>query len=316
MPETDTSLPASYLEYPTRRPGMDHDRYGYSNLFRRRPVQWPDGARVALWIVPTLEYFPLDMAPKGVKPPGGLDRPYPDFWNYTLRDYGNRVGVARIFRALEQRGLTASVAMSSRLAERYPHLVAEIARLRFELIAHGLDMAHIHATGVDEEVERAWVRQSLNSLREVSGQPVAGWLSPASSQSANTLDLVAKEGCSFVCDWVNDDMPYRLETKAGPIAAMPYAYEVSDLQLFQHYRSTPKQFIEQVRDHFDWLYREAASPACGGRIVALSLRPWISGVPHRIAAVEAVLDHIGRQAGVWNATGAQILEAWQAQQSA
>ena len=61
----------------------------------------PTGARIALWIVPTLEFFPLDMAPKGVKPPGGLERPYPDYWNYTLRDYGNRVGFARIFRALE-----------------------------------------------------------------------------------------------------------------------------------------------------------------------------------------------------------------------
>ena len=127
------TLPASYFEYPFRRPGMDHARYAYSNLFERKPVQWPGGARVALWIVPTLEFFPLDMAPKGVKPPGGLERPYPDYWNYTLRDYGNRVGFARIFRALEERGLQASVAMSSRLAERYPHVLQEVNRLGFEL---------------------------------------------------------------------------------------------------------------------------------------------------------------------------------------
>ena len=126
---------------------MDHARYAYSNLFERKPVQWPGGARVALWIVPTLEFFPLDMAPKGVKPPGGLERPYPDYWNYTLRDYGNRVGFARIFRALEERGLKASVAMSSRLAERYPHVLQEVNRLGFELVAHGIDMNHIHTTG-------------------------------------------------------------------------------------------------------------------------------------------------------------------------
>ena len=44
---------------------MDHDRYAYSNLFKRKPVAWPDDARIALWIVPTLEFFPLDMAPQG-----------------------------------------------------------------------------------------------------------------------------------------------------------------------------------------------------------------------------------------------------------
>jgi hypothetical protein len=94
--------------------------------------------------------------------------------------------------------------------------------------------------------------------------------------------------------------------------AMPHAYEVSDLQLFHFYRYSPAQFVRQVTDHFDHLYREAATS--GGRIVALSLRPWISGVPHRIAAVEHVLDHIGRHAGVWSATGAEILAEWQRQQ--
>jgi len=45
--------------------------------------------------------------------------------------------------------------------------------------------------------------------------------------------------------------------------------------------------------------------------VALSLRPWISGVPHRIAAIEQVLDHMLRRGG---GTGAEILEFWKAQQ--
>ena len=309
------TLPDDYLVYPHRRPGMDHGRHGYASLFGRKPVTWPGGARVALSIVVVMEHFPLDMAPTHVRPPGGLDRPYPDMWNYTLRDYGNRVGFARLFRALERRGLKASVAMSSRLAERYPHVVAEVRRLGFEVISHGVDMGKVHATGVPEETELEWVRESLGTLRRLTGQPVTGWLSPASSESHVTLDLVAAEGCRYVCDWVNDDMPYRLETKAGPIHAVPHAYEVSDLQLLHVYKHRPRQLAEQLIDHFDWLYREAARADCGGRVVALSFRPWLSGVPHRIAAVEAVLDHVGRHAGVWSATVTEIVEAWAAQQS-
>jgi hypothetical protein len=83
------------------------------------------------------------------------------------------------------------------------------------------------------------------------------------------------------------------------------------LQIFHFYKYKSAQFIEQVMDHFDLLYREAAGS--GGRIMALSLRPWISGVPHRIAAVEEVLDRMVRR-GVWSATGAEILAAWKAQQ--
>jgi peptidoglycan/xylan/chitin deacetylase (PgdA/CDA1 family) len=291
---------------------MDHDRYAYSNLFKRKPAVWPDRARVALWIVCTLEFFPLDMAPKGVKPPGGLDRPYPDYWNYTLRDYGNRVGFARIFRALESRALKSSVAMSARLAERYPHVLNEVNRLNFELVAHGIDMNHVHATGIGREVEQEWVKQCLFTLRRLSGQPVKGWYSPAHSETHDTLDLVAAEGCDYVCDWVNDDLPYRLQTKAGPLYAMPHAYEISDLQIFHFYKYKPTQFVEQVMDHFELLYREAATG--GGRIVALSLRPWISGVPHRIAAIERVLDLMLRRGGVWSATGAEILACWRSQQ--
>ena len=174
-------------------------------------------------------------------------------------------------------------------------------------------MNHIHAGGVSPEIEREWVARSLSTLRRLSGQQVRGWYSPAYSETHNTLDLVAAEGCDYVCDWVNDDMPYQVETKAGPIHAMPHAYEISDLQIFHFYKYKPAQFVEQVMDHFDLLYREAATS--GGRIVALSLRPWISGVPHRIAAIEKVLDRMLRHGGVWPATGSEILACWKAQQS-
>ena len=100
-------------------------------------------------------------------------------------------------------------------------------------------------------MEREWVDRCLSTLRRLSGQPVKGWYSPAYSETHDTLDLVAAEGCDYVCDWVNDDMPYRLETKAGPIHAMPHAYEISDLQLFHFYKYKPAQFVEQVMDHFE-----------------------------------------------------------------
>ena len=194
---------------------MDHDRYAYSNLFKRKPVTWPGGARIALWIVPTLEFFPLDMTPKGVKPARGLERPFPDYWNYTLRDYGNRVGFARLFRALESRGLKASVAMSSRLAERYPHVLQEVNRLGFELVAHGIDMHHIHATGIPREVEREWIERSLSTLRRLSGSARQGvvFACPFGKRATRSISS-PRPGCDYVCDWVNDDMPYQLQTKS------------------------------------------------------------------------------------------------------
>ena len=306
------TLPPEYLSYPHRRAGMDHARYPYSNLFTRKPVEWPGGARIALWLVPILEFFPLDMGASPFRPPGGMERPHPDYWNYTLRDYGTRVGAFRVFAALDARKLKASVAISARLAERHPGLVERVMGRGWELVAHGVDMGRLHHGALAEDEERALVDDSFAALRRASGQAVDGWASPAYSESRVTPDLVAEAGGRWICDWINDDLPYAFATRAGAIHALPLGHEISDLQIFLHYKQRPAQYVEQVVDHFQFLYREAER--YGGRVVALPVRPWIIGVPHRIAAFEQALDRILAHAGVWNATGSEILAAWQAQQ--
>ena len=86
------SLSDDYVRYPHRRYGIDNDRYDWSILPRRDPIEWPDGAKVALWIVPVLEYFPMDTPKEPFVAPGGTTTPYPDPRVYSSRDYGSRVG--------------------------------------------------------------------------------------------------------------------------------------------------------------------------------------------------------------------------------
>ncbi|MEZ6022158.1 MAG: hypothetical protein R3C16_01805 [Hyphomonadaceae bacterium] len=45
------SLDPAYLRYEKRRHGMDHDLYPWSSIFDRKPVEWPNGKRVAVWPV-------------------------------------------------------------------------------------------------------------------------------------------------------------------------------------------------------------------------------------------------------------------------
>ncbi len=47
--------------------------------------------------------------------------------------------------------------------------------------------------------------------------------------------------------------------------------------------------------------------------MAIALHPYISGVPHRIGALDAALEYICRHDGVWRATGAEIAEHFLAQ---
>src|SRR3546814_9129432 len=71
---------------------MDHDHYGYSNLFERAPIAWPSGKGVAVTIVVNLEWFPILPEDKPFRAPGHMVTPYPDYRHYTSREYGTRVG--------------------------------------------------------------------------------------------------------------------------------------------------------------------------------------------------------------------------------
>jgi allantoinase len=296
-----------YLQYPKRRYGMDHERYEWSALPKRPPVNWPGGARVALWVTVSLQWFPLDMKGQPFKPPGALQTAYPDLRHYTLRDYGNRVGIFRVMKALERHGIRASAAINAAVAVRYPALVDEVVSRKWEIVAHGLDMDHLHYEGMTGEKEL--IQKTLKLLPRVRG-----WLSPAKSESHQTLDLLAAAGIEYVCDWVNDDLPYEVKAGGDTLYAMPHSTDIDDVQILVNNHHSEDEFRDQLVDQFDFLHQESARH--GGRIMAISLQPWAIGQPYRIAALEGALAHMMRHPGVWPATGAEILDAWKAQRVA
>lgn len=50
-----------------------------------------------------------------------------------------------------------------------------------------------------------------------------------------------------------------------------------------------------------------------GRVLSLSISPWILGYPHRIGGLERMLDAILKNDAVWPATGIEIVSAFKAQ---
>jgi allantoinase len=305
------TLPDDYLRYPLRRPGMDHDRYDWSIMPRRRPLEWPGGSRLAIWIITPLTWYPLTMAPQPRPPAGAFDDPYPNFRDYSHRDYGNRVGIFRIMQALDEVGLRATAPTNAAVCERYPALVAEALRRDWEFLGHGLDMDHQHNAALDEAEEARMVQSALATVRRATGQKVTGWLSPGNSQSPHTLDHLAANGVEYACDWVNDELPYPMRTRHGPLWAMPYSHDINDATMIWHGHHSPSEFAQQVEDQFDFLHAEAGHQ--GGRIFTLCVHSWCTGQPHRIAALERVLRHVAARPGTWAATGSEILAAVRAQ---
>jgi peptidoglycan/xylan/chitin deacetylase (PgdA/CDA1 family) len=305
------SLPDSYLRYEKRHRGMDHDRYEWSALPHRKKVVWPEGAKVALFICPAIEFFPLNMSNKPFAPPGAMSKAYPDLRHYTLRDYGNRVGIYRLMEVLDSRSLRVSAAIDAACAVRYPSLMAEVARRGWEVIAHGVDRDHLHHGGMDQKTEASWIDQTLTTLETATGKRPRGWLSPAKSQSSDTPDLLASRSIEYMCDWSNDDMPYMMKTSSGPICCMPHSADIDDYSILVQDHQSEDEFTTQLIDQFNVLYAE--SDRQGGRIMSIALRPWVIGQPYRISALEAALDHILSHDRVWSATASEIVDAWRAE---
>ena len=301
-----------YLEYPMRRAGMDHDRYQWSMLTDRRPVVWPDGKKLAVWVNLSLEHFPLNPTGKPVKLPGSMSMPYPDLRHYTLRDYGNRVGVYRLLDAFDKFGVKPTIALNACLTDRYPSLIEAVVSRGDEVIGHSWSMDTAHASGLDEALEAELIERSLDTIRRKTKQRVDGWLSPGKLESANTPDLLRANDIAYFCDWVNDDMPYAFHTKHGDLTAMPLSTELEDRLLVVENFQSEQSWSEQITDACDFLLKEAQ--ADGGRILSIPLHAWVMGQPHRIKHVEAALEYVMAQPGVWSASAGDIHRAWASQQ--
>lgn len=305
------SLDPGYLEYPHRQQGMDHALYPYSNLFTRPPVAWPEGKSVAIWPVISLEWFPITPSDTPFRAPGHMQTAFPDYRHYTAREYGTRIGLFRLLDAFEAVGAKVSVACNGAIATRYPGIIEALQAGGHEIIAHSTDMNGTIASGLAEDEERALISGSLDALAAAIGTRPRGWLSIARSQSFNTPRLLAEAGVDYMCDWVNDELPYAMTTEAGGMVNVPLNHELSDRQIINVQQQSVDSYAQQMRDAYGWLANEAASH--GGRMLPLHLTPYIMGLPYRIDAFEGLVRWLAEQPGAWFATGSELLDSWSAQ---
>ena len=88
---------------------MDPYRFGYSPVVERPKLSWPNGARVAVWVCPNIEHYEYLPAEVRVRNPWPR-MPHPDVLGYGGRDYGNRVGLWRMFEVMDKHGEPAVAA--------------------------------------------------------------------------------------------------------------------------------------------------------------------------------------------------------------
>ena len=145
---------------------MKPQRYGpfaYVPINRRPKISWPDGARVALWVIPNIETFPLDEPV-----PGGTGRA-PDIINWAPRDYGNRVGVFRVMEVLARHGVRGTVALNGEVCDDYPQIIEDALGLGWEFMGHNQSNSRLlHLMSAEDE--RRVVLSTFDRIEKATGR--------------------------------------------------------------------------------------------------------------------------------------------------
>ena len=282
-----------------------HQRAPFVPISRRPPLRWPNGARLAVWVVPNIEHFEeeslagLTLSTPAVEPP--------DIPNYSWRDYGLRVGIWRTIETLRRLGIPATVALNARVCELYPQVVEACAELGWEFMGHGRTNSRT-LSGMGEDEEIATVAAVLQTIEATTGTRPLGWLGPALAETHRTPEILVRNGIRYLADWVNDEQPYPLRVESGTLISMPYSIEVNDIGTFMRRGYTGPDYRRMLLDQFEVLYEESVST---GKVMCVPLHPYITGVPFRARHLDAALAAMRERDGVWFATGSEILAAYE-----
>jgi len=221
-----------------------------------------------------------------------------------LYEYGSRVGVWRLLKLFERKGIPLTIFAVAMAAERNPRAIRAMVELGHEIASHGYRW--INYQYVSEEIEREHMKKAVEILTQVAGERPLGWYTGRTSP--NTRRLVAEHGgFLYDADDYNDDLPYWAVVEGRPQLIVPYTLDANDMRFAspQGFNSGD-QFYAYLKDSFDVLHAEGAEVP---RMMSVGLHCRLVGRPGRMAALERFLDY-AKAHEVWFCRRVDIARHW------
>jgi putative urate catabolism protein len=281
-------------------------------------ARWPGQARVALQFVlnyeeggencvlhgdPASEQFLSEIV-------GAAAYPARHMSMESIYEYGSRVGVWRILREFEKRGLPMTIFGVATALQRSPDVTQAFQELGHEIACHGLKW--IHYQNMDIETERAHMREAVQIFRELTGSAPLGWYT--GRDSPNTRQLVVEHGgFAYDSDYYGDDLPFwtEVETSDGtkaPHLVVPYTLDSNDMRFATPQGfNTSEHFYQYLKDSFDVLYEEGEEAP---KMLSIGMHCRLLGRPGRFRALQRFLDYVQSHDKVWICRRIDIAEHW------
>jgi allantoinase len=290
----------------------ERDLIGYG----RNPPDpdWPDGARVALNFVlnveegseysigngdgfseATLTEIGESWVPRGER----------DLAAESMFEYGSRVGVWRVLRLFEERGLPLTIFGCAMAIERNPDLATVIREAGYDVCCHG--WRWVEHFRLSEEEEREHIRRAVASLENTVGTRPLGWYCRY-GPGVNTRRLLVEEGgFLYDSDTYNDELPYYLDVGGRTHLVVPYSLANNDVKFGRGGFATAADYAAWHVDAFEFHCAEGAKSP---KMMSVGLHARLIGHPARAAGLARFLDHVARHRHTWICRRLDIAQHW------
>ena len=266
---------------------------------------WEPDKPLAISVNVMLEGWAAPDAP-GIGPMGNPLRPgVVDLQARSWADYGAKVGAWRLLDLLDREGVRAVFYTSGVVAEQYPDLAAAIAKRGHHVAAHGWSQGTLPPY-LTPEAEQADIARCVAIIEKTTGQHPAGWLSPRCTPSALTSGLLVRAGFRWHADTFDSDLPYRIQTDAGPLVGMPFTMEVNDMPLYVRYGNEPEAFTRTLAKIVEGWPRLGNQPGC----LDITLHAHVFGRPYGALAMLDCLALVRRAAHCWLTDHERVTKSW------
>jgi len=290
-------------------------KYPYIPIINRGKLSWPDDKKLAVIFTFNLETW--DLVKDTDKPyyaggpsilPDLLPGNIPDFPNYMWREYGQRVGVWRLFSLFDDMGVKPGCTVNAKTCLKRTEMVQAALNRDCELIPHNYEQGELLTNYFDDPIkEEELILKTLQVFKEVTGKTPEGWLSSSLRGTMNTAEILVKHGLKYYCDAMNDDQPYIIETNAGDIISIPYSNEINDFTLLTRRGHTTDEFRDILLEEFLVLHQESQSTA---KIMNIGLHPHVSGRAYRIRALREFIEEVLKHNDIWWPTRSEIVDSY------
>jgi peptidoglycan/xylan/chitin deacetylase (PgdA/CDA1 family) len=250
---------------------------------------WPNGARIAVAMTCLMENWLGDKGPPFSVQTTSLKPGTHDRAAMTWGRYGSRNGVWRLLKILNELQVPSTFVANAQSMEIAPAAVDCMLKSGHEIAAHSYTQDALMAYLSPDE-ERQMIEKCVDVFKKLTGAPPKGWLSPVLAPTADTEELIAEAKFLWYGDYNNIDLPFRVETKSGPLVAVPH----SDFADHRVLRANPRDWFEVYKDTFDYLYANERTS-----FLNITVHCHFGGRPLMAAQIAEILKYIRGFPGVW-----------------